>query len=102
MINHECKIIELGHGDVCVGRNYCGLHFQNIKPPQEIGTYIFRGQEDLNFVGDIIELHITDIKEISEFENNPEEIISYFPNRSFSGSCRINTSRQQRISYKHI
>lgn len=76
MINHECKIIELGYGDVCVGRNYCGLHFQNIKPPQEVGTHIFRGQEDLTFFGDIIELHITDIREISEFESKLQKVES--------------------------
>lgn len=76
MINPECKIIELGHGDVCVGTNFRGLYFQNIKPPQEVGTHIFRDQDDLNFIGDIIELHITNIREISEFENKLQKVES--------------------------
>lgn len=76
MINHETRIIELGHGDVCVGIHYYGLQFQNIKPPQEIGTSLFRGQENLNFIGDIIELHFTDFREISEFENKLQKVES--------------------------
>jgi hypothetical protein len=68
MINHENKIIELGYGDVCVGGSWSGLTFQNIKPPQEVGTHLFRGQDNINFIGDIIDLPMPDIREISEFE----------------------------------
>lgn len=68
MINHEDRIIELGSGDVVVGRNYVGLYFQNIRPPQEVGTYLFRGQDGIDFLGEIVELHIPDLKEINEFE----------------------------------
>ena len=76
MINYENRIIELGHGDVCVGRNFAGLHFQNISPPQEVGTYLFRGQDNLEFFGDIVEIHIHDIKEISEFECQLQKVES--------------------------
>ena len=68
MINHETRIIELGHGDVCVGGTWSGLTFQNIRPPQEIGTHLFRSQEGVDFLGDIVELPMPDIREISEFE----------------------------------
>lgn len=68
MIHHECNIIELGHGNVCVGGTWSGLTFQNIKPPQEIGTHLFRGEGCCEFLGEIIELQMLDIREISEFE----------------------------------
>ena len=68
MINHECKIIELGQGDVCVGSNWTGLTFQNIRPPQEVGTHLFRGQDGVDFLGEIIELAIPDLPELIAFE----------------------------------
>jgi hypothetical protein len=76
MINHECRIIELGYGDVCVGGNWSGLTFQNIKPPQEVGTHLFRSQEDVNFLGEIIELSIPDIPDISQFETKLSKVES--------------------------
>lgn len=87
MINHENRIIELGHGDVCVGRNFTGLHFQNIRPPQEVGTYLFRGQDNLEFFGDIVELHIPDIKEISEFECQLQKVESGEKDSIAYGAC---------------
>ena len=87
MINHESRIIELGHGDVCVGRNYIGLHFQNIRPPQEIGTYLFRGQDDLEFLGEIVELHMPDLKEIVDFEKKLTKVESGESDHIAYGEC---------------
>lgn len=66
MINHESKCIVLGSGDVSVGSNWCGLTFQNIRPPQEIGTHL-RDKDDVEFVGEIIVLEFSDIPDLSTF-----------------------------------
>ena len=74
MINHETRIIELGHGDVCVGESWSGLTFQNIEPAEKIGTNIFRSLGDINFLGETVELLITDINEISQFESKLQDV----------------------------
>lgn len=68
MIYHDNKYISFGSGDVCVGCSLCGIHFQNVKPPQECGTPIYRGQEGLEFIGDLVELSIVDTADCFEFE----------------------------------
>lgn len=87
MINHESRIIELGNGDVCVGRNFAGLHFQNIRPPQEVGTHLFRGQDGIDFLGEIVELHIPDFKEINEFECQLQKVESGEQDFISYGAC---------------
>lgn len=87
MICHENRIIELGRGDVVVGRNYAGLTFQNIRPPQEVGTCMFRGQDGIDFLGDIVELYIPDLKEINEFECKLQKVESGESDFISYGAC---------------
>ena len=69
MIHHDTKYMSFGTGDICVGSDWSSLTFQNIKPPQEVGTHLFRGQSDVEFLGDIIHLEFSSVKDISAFSN---------------------------------
>ena len=74
MINHECKIIELGFGDVAVGNNLFGLTFRTIKPPQPLGEVLMRDDPDLEFIGEIVNIEITTIKEAVDFSKKLKTI----------------------------
>lgn len=74
MINHEHKYIELGHGDIVVGQSWSGLTFQNIRPPQECGAHCWRGQEGIDFLGEIVVVECSTISQLSTFSKALSEI----------------------------
>ena len=74
MIYHDNKYISFGSGDVCVDSSLRGMHFQNIKPPQECGTPIYRGQQGIEFIGELVELSIVDTADCLELEKKLTEL----------------------------
>lgn len=74
MIHHDTKYMSFGTGDICVGSDWTSLTFQNIKPPQEVGTHLFRGQDGVEFLGDIIHLEFTDICDINVFSKALKQV----------------------------
>ena len=71
---YKDKYIELGHGDVVVGQSGSGLTFQNIRPPQECGIRCLRGQEGIEFLGEIIVIEFSTISQLSTFSKALSEI----------------------------
>lgn len=69
MIDYDKKVIEFGHGDICVGNMWDGLTFQNIRPPQECGTTVYRGQKDLEFYDEPIRITFRTLYNLVKFED---------------------------------
>ena len=68
--NHLIRI-QFGYGTVAVGTNYIELTFQNIKPPQEVGTNLADIKGEIEFYGQIYstQLKWEDIKSLKEYLN---------------------------------
>lgn len=74
MIYHNTKYMSFGAGDICVGSDWASITFQNIKPPQEVGTHLFRGQDGVEFLGEIVHLTFTDIMDINVFSKSLKQV----------------------------
>lgn len=67
------KRLCFGYGDIGVGHNIFSLIFQNMRPPQELGTEI---TDDINveYIGEEIRIRIIDFKEVAEFKELLEKV----------------------------
>ena len=68
--NYQTRV-QFGHGTVAVGTNYIELTFQNIRPPQEVGTDLVDIVDEIEFYGPIYstQLKWEDIKSLREYLN---------------------------------
>ena len=48
--------IKFGYGTVAVSANYIALTFQNIRPPQEVGTHLIDVKDFVEFYGQIYQI----------------------------------------------
>ena len=69
MIDYDKRIIEFGHGDICVGNMWDGLKFQNIQPPRECGTAVSIDQSSADFYGEPVRIIFRTLYNLVKFKD---------------------------------
>ena len=97
--------IQFGYGSVCVGSDpcLCEMHFRQIRPPQECGSYVMSGNAE--YIGDRIAIwfNYNDYSAFSKLLNSVEKReISEFTFKDYIFDFSTYNAESVKVCKKHL